>query len=75
MGLSKAVTTALFLAFFLLAEEVTARRKKCPAKTSLATFNAAFVPFYPGAGGPEIEQRTELLIQQVRKIIALIFRE
>jgi hypothetical protein len=38
------------------------------ATTSLATFNLGFVPFYPGVTGPEIEERTELLIQQVWKI-------
>jgi hypothetical protein len=56
--------TFVFLLSALLLT-VAAGRKKCPAKTSLATFNAALVPFFPGAIGPEIENRTELLIEEV----------
>ena len=54
-----------FIVVLLVTSHVTAIRKKCPARTSLATFNAAFVPFFPGVNGPEIEERTQLLIQQV----------
>lgn len=53
-------------AVLLTTSQVEAGRKKCPARTSLATFNAAFVPFFLGVNGnPEIEERTQLLIQQV----------
>jgi hypothetical protein len=58
------IFTFCVLSALLLA--VTAGRKKYLAKTtSLATFNAALVPFFPGAIGPEIENRTELLMEEV----------
>lgn len=40
----------------------------CPrAQTTLATFNAALIPIYPGQSGQAaIEERTPLLLQQVR---------
>ena len=64
--LAKAVV--LLLAALLSASEVTARRGGCQATTTLATFNAAFVPFYPGVNGSEIEERISLLIEQVGPI-------
>ena len=60
--------SALFLAVFLAGEMVESRRLSCPAKTTLATFNAAFVEFYPGTDGtanPELDERVQLLISEV----------
>jgi hypothetical protein len=40
------------------------------SQTSLATFNAGFVPFYPGVTGPEIEERVDLMIREVYENLA-----
>lgn len=68
-----ATIMAVFGMFFsavtvlLLAENYIAETRKavCPSKMSLATFNTALAPIYPGVNGAEIEERTQLLIQQV----------
>ena len=59
--------TSVFVLFFAVGS-VTAFRKPSPAVTTLATFNTALVPFYPGLGdngGPELEARLSLLIKEV----------
>lgn len=59
---------ALFLAVLLASEKVESRRLSCPSKTTLATFNTGFVLFYPGTDGsvnPELDERVQLLIEQV----------
>ena len=60
----------LFLAFALLvlsaATNVRAERRRCPATTTLATFNAALVPFYGVPDfSPQLEERLSLLIEEV----------
>ena len=56
----------LLSAALIFVEQASAGRCPRSQTTTLATFNAAFVPFYPGnAGQPEFEERTALLIQQV----------
>ena len=49
------------------ATNARAERRRCPAKTTLATFNAALVPFYgiPNFSGPQLEERLSLLIEEV----------
>ena len=34
-------------------------------KTTLASYNAAINPFFPGNGSAEVQERTDLLIQEV----------
>lgn len=55
------------LALVFIGEQTTAYRiKKCPPKTTLASFNAAILPLFVGVNGTaEIEERTALLIKQV----------
>ncbi len=62
----------VFIIIFLAAGAVTARvaRGRCPARTTLATFNGAFNPFYPGVNGnPEVEERVALLVEQVWQLL------
>ena len=60
------VKLCLLPVVLIFSEQASADRCPHSQTTTLATFNAAFVPFYPGnAGQPEFEERTALLIQQV----------
>ena len=65
---------SLYLTLALLAAEFgkgTAQRVVCPSSTTLATFNTALVTFFAETGvDPEIEERTQILIQQVSRLLA-----
>ena len=63
MAFNIIITTTLLMVF---REYVEASRQPCQATSTLATFNAALIPSYPGSNGdPEIEERASLLIEQV----------